>query len=324
MRERVLRAVHELQYEPNFLARSLRSGKSYSVGFILADIANPVMATVVRGVEEVLRQDGYALFIMDSESRPEFEASSIRFVQNRRVDGLIVSLASENHQPTVDALTACQPAVVFVDRSPPPGLRAAFVGHDHSIGMTEAIEHLISLGHRLIAQIGGSHATLPARERQQAMDKVINRYPGVEGMAFPRSFDTSHGFETTMHLLTLEPRPTAIVAAGNQLLLGCLTALRQQGVMVGQDIAVIGCDDTAVSELFEPPIATISRDNRALGRAAAEQLLVLLNGENEHGDRRLEPILLPTSFKPRGSCESIATPLTGRGPSVTSSPRLLQ
>lgn len=135
MRERVLRAVHELQYEPNLLARSLRSGKSYSVGFILADIANPVMATVVRGVEEVLRQDGYALFLMDSESRPEFEASSIRFVQNRRVDGLIVSLASENHQPTVDALTACQPAVVFVDRSPPPraagGIRRARPFHRH-------------------------------------------------------------------------------------------------------------------------------------------------------------------------------------------------
>lgn len=310
MRERVLRAARELQYEPDFLAQSLRRGQTLSVGFILADIANPVMATIVRGVEEVLRERGYTLLLVNSESRPELDASSIRFLESRRVDGLLVALASETHQPTLDAISAFPSPIVFVDRSPPPGIRSAFVGHDHAMGMTAAIEHVISLGHRRIAQIEGSHSTLPARERQRAMDLVISRHPDVEGLAFPGSLATSHGFEATMRVLELEPRPTAIVAAGNQLLVGCLTALRQQGVAVGRDIAVIGCDDTVVSALFEPPIATISRDTAALGRAAAERLLALLDAVDEPGDQRLEPILLPTSFTPRESC---SVPVEARG-----------
>ena len=302
MRERVLRAARELRYEPDFLAQSLRRGQTLSVGFILADIANPVMATIVRGVGEVLREHGYTLLLVNSESRPELDESSIRFLESRRVDGLLVAIASETHQPTLDAIAAFRSPIVFVDRSLPPGFQSAFVGHDHAMGMTAAIEHLISLGHLRIAQIGGSHTTLPARERQRAMDRVISRHPDVEGLAFPGSLSTSHGFEATMQVLELEPRPTAIVAAGNQLLVGCLTALRQRGMTVGRDIAVIGCDDTGVSALFEPPIATLSRDTMALGRAAAERLLELIVAADEPGEQRLEPILLPTSFTPRESC----------------------
>lgn len=105
-----------------------------------------------------------------------------------------------------------------------------------------------------------------------------------------------------MQVLEFEPRPTAIIAAGNQLPVGCLTALRQRGMTIGRDIAVIGCDDTVVSALFEPPIATLSRDTVALGRAPAERLLELIAAADEPGEQRLDKILLPTSLTPRESC----------------------
>lgn len=298
MRERVLAAVRQLEYEPDFLAQSLRRGQTLSVGFVLADISNPLMADIVLGAESELRSGGYSLLLMNSENDPRLDATHIRFFQSRRVDGMILSLASETDPTTIETMAQLDVPVVVVDRKPPPALGASAVYNDHAAGMTMAVEHLIDLGHRRIALITGSVDTLPGRERLEAMRRVIERRPeAVTPTYLPGSFSTEHGLVATQDLMSLAEPPTAIIAGGNQLLIGCLMVLQERGTRVGTDLSLVTCDDVPLNLLYQPPIASISRDTVGLGRCAAELLLRRLTA-----DGAPETMVLPTVFHPRPSC----------------------
>ncbi len=298
MRERVLAAVHRLEYEPDFLAQSLRRGQTLSVGFVLADISNPLMADIVLGAEAVLRAAGYSLLLMNSENDPELDGAHIRFFQSRRVDGMILSLASETDARTLDTIGQVKGPTVTVDRALPPDMGSSAVVNDHRAGMEAAVEHLIDLGHRHIALITGSTAQLPGRERLEAMRAVVaRRSEAVDATYRPGSFSAEHGETAARELLSAADPPTAIIAGGNQLLIGVLRVLRARGLRVARDVSLVTCDDVPLSELYEPPIATIDRDTVGLGRVAAELLLGRLVGGEEP---RTE--VLPTTFTPRGSC----------------------
>ncbi len=297
MRERVLDAVAQLAYEPDLLARSLRRGQTMSVGFVLADIANPLMADIIMGAEATLRGRGYSLLLMNSENDPALDGAHIRFLQARRVDGLILSLASESDPVTLEVLGAVTVPMVVVDRALDPALGASAVVNDHAIGMRAAVEHLVGLGHRRVALIGGRPETLPAREREQAMRAVLAEFPGIEGIYVPGSFSSEHGRDAARRLLDAVNRPTALVAGGNQLLIGALEIIDELGLRVGRDLSLVTCDDVPLSTLYRPPIASISRDTVGLGATAAELLLARL------GDEPGAPMtaVLPTAYTPRAS-----------------------
>jgi LacI family transcriptional regulator len=298
MRERVLSAVARLDYEPDFLAQSLRRGQTLSAGFVLADISNPLMADIVLGAEAVLRSAGYSLLLMNSENDPGLDAAHIRFFQGRRVDGLILSVASERDARTLAVMRQLDRPIVLVDRKVPEEIRASAVYNDHASGMAAAVNHLIDLGHRQIALITGSVDTLPARERLAAMKDVIKRRKlQVSPTYLPGSFSVEHGEAAARKLLDGPTPPTAIIAGGNQLLIGCMRVLQEHGLRIGEEVSVVTCDDVPLSVLYQPPIASIVRDTVGLGRAAAELLLHrLVDG----GDP--ETIMLPTEFVPRPSC----------------------
>ena len=170
--------------------------------------------------------------------------------------------------------------------------------NDHRAGMEAAVAYLVELGHRHIALVTGSVAQLPGRERMAAMREVLQRRPEqVRALYRPGSFSAEFGEAATRELLALRPRPTAIIAGGNQLLIGCLRALQDEGLRVGADISVVTCDDVPLNQLYQPPIASIGRDTVGLGSSAAELLLRRLTGDDQP-----ETIVLPTLFAPRPSC----------------------
>jgi LacI family transcriptional regulator len=299
MRSRVLDVVAQLEYEPDFLAQSLRRGQTLSVGFVLADISNPLMADIVLGAEAVLRTAGYSLVLMNSENDARLCSAHIRFFQSRRVDGMILSLASETNEATLEAIASVAVPLVVVDRELPPQFDTSAVVNDHAAGMEAAVRHLVELGHRRIALISGSLDQLPGRQRQLGMQRVLAEAGGdVEGIYLPGSFSRGHGEAATRELLTRDERPTAIIAGGNQLLIGCLGVIQEAGLAVGKDLSLVTCDDVPLSTLYQPPIASITRNTVELGRVAAELLLERL-GENGGPARR---VLMPTVFIPRASC----------------------
>jgi LacI family transcriptional regulator len=297
MRERVLAAVDELEYEPDFLAQSLRRGATLSVGYVVGDISNPLIATITSGAESVLRSAGYSMLLMNSENDPELDAAHIRFFQARRVDGMILSLASERRPETLDVLAQVDVPIIMIDRDVPAELGASIVRNDHRAGMRTALAHLMDLGHRRVALITGALDLWPVRERIAGMaETVAARGIPDETISLVGSLSAEHGEKSTEQLLAMYPRPTAIVAGGNQVLAGCVRALVRHGIRVPDDISLVTCDEVDLSELHSPPIASVARDTLLLGRTAAELLLERLGGAEPR------TVLLPTTFTPRPSC----------------------
>lgn len=300
MRHVVMAAVRELGYQPDLLAQGLRRGKTFSVGFTVSDIANPVLAQIVTGAEKRLRAAGYSLLLTNSEGNPELDVEHISLLERRRVDGLILSLAEENQPGTVAALRQVAVPVVLVDRDIPPGVKARRAAFDHALGMRAAAHHLLELGHRRFALITGGPER-PARERRRAVEETLaSARDGATCTVYPGKFSVEHGRNATFEILSIEPRVTAIIAGGNMLMEGALRALREAGVQVGREMSFVGCDDVVVAEVHQPPIAVVRRDIPAVGVAAAELLLADL--EPTDGSDSAREIVLPTEFIARPSC----------------------
>lgn len=302
MRDRVAQAARELGYKPDLLAQGLRSGRTLSVGFTVSDIANPILAEIVTGAEKRLREAGYSLLLTNSEGNPELDVEHISLLERRRVDGLLLSLAAEHHPETVSILREVEVPVVLVDRDVPNGVRASQAVFDHFAGMQAAAAHLLELGHRRFALITGGPER-PARERRAAIEETLaSAGEGAQCIVYAGEFSVERGRCTTATILGLNPRPTAIVAGGNMLMQGALLALRAAGVQVGRDISFVGCDDIAIAEIHQPPIAVVRRDAPAVGVAAAELLLSALNAGDGPDGWETEQVVLPTEFVPRASC----------------------
>ncbi len=298
MRQRVLAAVEQLGYEPDFLAQSLRRGATLSVGYVARDISTPLMASIAASAEWVLRGSGYSLVVMSSDDDPSLDAAHMRFFRSRRVDGMIVSLASERKRGPLEVLAEVRVPVVVLDRDVPARLRMSAVLSDHAVGMRAAIEYLLDLGHRRIALISGPLDVRPSRERLAGMREGF-RARGLPDDIVVRTgrFNAEHGETAAAELLDGPEPPTAVVAGSSQLLVGCLRAFAARGIRPGQPVSLVSCDDVPLSELFQPPIAVVDRNAAEVGRIAAELLL-----RRMQGGAQPETVLLPTHFVPRSSC----------------------
>lgn len=297
MSARVLAAVKELDYQPDILAQSLRRRETLTVGFVVVDISNPLFAEIVTGVESTLHTNGYSMLLTNSLGDPVMEAAHIGLLSQRRVDGLVISVLDETHPETISRLRELDIPVVVLDRNLPADVPVSRVLSDHRSGMKAAVLHLLDLGHRRIALIGGT-AARPALERRAGLEDAFalrglpSSYLVDEG-----SFAVEHGAEAMRRLLALPEPPTAVIAGGNQVMLGALRVVAERKIVLGSQLSFVGCDDIPITDLFQPAVAVVRRDNYAMGRAAAELLLARM------GDGALPTdVVLPTAFVARPSC----------------------
>lgn len=294
MRHRVLDAVDALGYEPDLLAQSLRTGATMSVGFVVSDIGNPLIAQIVLGAETRLRDSGYSTLLTNSHNDPALDVEHLRLLQQRRVDGLLLSLTDETDPDVNAAFGRLGVPSVLLDRQL-AGLETAGVLTDHAAGITAAVEHLAELGHKRIGLVNGNKNVRPSRERSLA----IRRYARVHDLTCAvrsAAFTPEHGAQATIDLLTGKDAPTALIAGGNQILVGVLRALAELGRSVPDDVSLVACDEVPLAEFLSPSIATISRDPKEIGRVGAELLLEQLAG----GPIRHQT--LPTGFRATNSC----------------------
>lgn len=299
MRAAVNNAVRELGYRPNSLARGLRRQRSMSIGFSVSDVANPITADIVQGAERELRAAGYSMILTNAGGDADLDADNIGLLEDRQVDGLLLSLTHEDHPEAVRAMRESALPIVLLDRDRPDGVTALRAVFDHRAGMTDATTHLLDLGHRDVGIIIGG-PTRPARERRRAIEETL--WPrGGRAVTAEASFGIEGGYQAAMTLLHRVPRPTAIIAGGNSLMSGALRAIHELNLDIGRDISFVGCDHSMIAELHYPPIAIVTRDASHLGREAAKLLLQTLNADDAtHLD--LDDIRIPTQFLPRASC----------------------
>ncbi len=296
MRERVMAAVEELSYEPNMLGQMLRRGATQTIGFVVGDISNPLLAQIALGAEVALTAAGYAMLLTNSVNDPTLDAAHIKLFHQRQVDGLLLSVADETSRETVLALNRTPTPCVLIDRDLDLEQPASAVVSDHLNGITEAVEHLVFLGHQRIALIGGSPHVRPTRERAAAIEEATAAHRGVVCQVRAGAFNETHGAAATRELLDTRRPPTAIIAGGNQILVGVLRELNSRSLSIPADMSIVTCDDVPLAEFLSPALATIRRDPTALGSVAAQLLLARLGGGAP------QTTVLPTLFCPAGSC----------------------
>jgi len=299
-RDAVWRAIAELGFRPNNVARSMRTRVTHTIGFVIPDISNPLFSVIARAAEDTLQNVGYLLNIANSGESLEREVKLIRAFAERQCDGLMFVTNNESDMRMLEALTSSRLPLVALDRE--IDLPIDKVMTDHARGLRLAVKYLLELGHRRIALINASDRIAPGRERMRGFKEAHSELGLKVDAALIRSGRLDQDFGATQMgaLLDLKRPPTAIIAGGNQILVGVLRALQLRDLTVPRDLSLIGCDDTAVTQVFSPPITVVDRDLVQIGRTAAQILIDRLSGQG----RGLQPsrALLPTELKIRGSC----------------------
>lgn len=291
-------AALELGYLPDPAARSLRTRRSRLVGVVIPDLTNPVLAPIVRGVEETLWAAGLACLLADTDNDQAREAAVIVELQARRCDGLVVATATRR-SPIVERLAADGPPTVLVTRDLDGG-SLPLVAADEAAGVSAAVRYLVALGHERIAHLSGPVNVSTAMTRARAFRATLAELLGPATQPLVRHgrrFTIDVGRELTSELLRNRHDITAIVAGNDMIALGCLDALREAGLRCPEDVSVIGHNDMPLVGRLQPPLTTVAFPQRALGVRAAEVLLRRLT--DDAGP--LERHLLLTELVVRGS-----------------------
>jgi LacI family transcriptional regulator len=294
MRRRVLEAATELGYEPNFLAQSLRTGSTQTIGFVVRDIANPFFAAIANGAERFLRERGYVMLLVNSDGDPDLDADHINALRRRRVDGLILNIVAEDHQPTLAAIAGLRSPIVLVDRDIPE-LDISAVLCDHYSGVRAATEDLIAHGHRRIALISGQRNVRPVRERIRGMSAALSAHDIDEDPSLINlgPFGGSFPYDRMLSLLDSDNPPTAVLTGGVQVTLGAMRALTHRNLAAGRDIGFVALDELDMLEIAQPAVSVVARDPQRIGAEAARLLLAAAAGE------ATQRIVLPTEYHPR-------------------------
>ncbi|MCB0064696.1 MAG: LacI family DNA-binding transcriptional regulator [Caldilineaceae bacterium] len=297
LRRRVEAAAQALGYQPDFLAQRLRRGDTASVGFLVGAISNPIMADIYTSSSNILAQAGFATLLSCSQNQPESDQRYLQFFAQRQVSGLILSTAADGPDVTGDLLTTLNIPTVMLDRAPHPSPVISAVQSDHTTGIQQAVQHLWEQGHRRIALIGGAEHFFPAAARLTAYEQSLHALGQKPDRALIHSVGMGRevGYRAVQTLLQLATPPTAIIAGGNLILAGVLRALHEHTLIIGRDIALIGCDDTELTRLHTPPITVIARDLALLGETAGKLLLAAMQQQGG------ETVMLPTHLCIRSS-----------------------
>jgi LacI family transcriptional regulator len=279
-RQRILAAATELGYVPNMAARSLRTRKTMTIAGIIPDITNPYYPWFQRGIQDVAEAGGYDLITFNTDGHYEKELKALRLAQEGRVDGLIITLF---HLTPDDLLPVLASGIEVVVLGPAMqhfhniGIDTA--GVDNEIAARVAVEHLLERGHRRIAMIAGIVGTPPRERRVKGYRDALaaHHVPTEEQLIRTGEFSEEGGYKGTRELLRLSPRPTAIFAANDLMAIGAMQALREEGVSVPDEMAVVGFDDIPAAALVHPALTTIDQIPHKLGQTCAELLLQRLN-----------------------------------------------
>lgn len=281
-RQRVLERIKELDYQPNSLARSLVTGRSYLIGLIAPSLLHPFFAEIALALSNVIRDRGYSLIVSSSEEDPEIEKEEISRLIGRRLDALVIASSGSNIEQFERMDGKAQP-YVLIDRDL-PGLAANFIGiNDEKAGWL-ATEHLIHMGCRRVAHIRGQdnstgigrfegyRQALRHHEMAFSEDYVVRRnYVDTE--------TTRQGAEAMRLLLEQDPKPDGVFCFNDPLAIGAMSTILDAGLRIPEDIALIGCGNLPNNDCLRVPLSSIDQHSQMIGQRAAELVLNLIESK---------------------------------------------
>ena len=273
-RRKVQRAIVELGFIRNEAGRHLRAGRSRTIAYLVLDASNPFFTDVAKGVEEVARDNGVAVFLCNSDSDASREADYLGLLAEQRVRGILVTPVDDDMSQL--ELFRRRIPIVLVDRA--GGGNWCSVGVDDVDGGLLAVTHLIEQGHRRIAFIGGPLSTVQVADRLRgahAAFQAAGRSPDDLAVLPTDALNFAEGLRAGERLLGLPKarRPTAAFCANDLVALGLLQQMTRTGVDVPGDLAIVGYDDIRFAGAAAVPLSSVRQPRELLGRTAAELLL---------------------------------------------------
>jgi LacI family transcriptional regulator, galactose operon repressor len=287
-REKIAAAVKELGYVPHAGARSLSLARTNAIGVVLPALHGEFFSEVVRGMDQVASARGY--FLLLSNMHPESPGGSAGVLRalRGRVDGLLLMAPHVQDHELVEALPAGLPTLLINTRGQPAGCPGIHL--DNAAGARAVAQHLLALGRRRIVHISGPAGNIDAQERAEAFRATIGATEGIELITVEGDFYEEGGLKAVRRLLREGPKFDAIFAANDNMAMGALTALRQAGLRVPEDVAVAGFDDIPLAKHLG--LTTVRVRIAELGERALERLIGILGNRDCGGDELHAPQLV--------------------------------
>ncbi|MDR2655372.1 MAG: LacI family transcriptional regulator [Oscillospiraceae bacterium] len=273
-REAVMKAVEELNYQPNVLAQGLKRGRSNLISLIIPNIMNPIFPAVARGVEDRARNMGFNVILCNTDEKLDVEEDYVKKLQMRWVDGYIFATASGNSAHIRELHGQGVPVVLLIRGM---DLAVDQIVLDNFKGAYEAVSYLISQGNGSVAIYNGRTDIELYQERYNGYLKALEDagIPFDENLVLgsAQNAEQTNTYPSVMEMLEKGLRPDAIFVASDPMALGVMRAIRDFGLRVPDDISVIGFDNLEFSAMLEPPLTTVSQPLYKMGALAAERLI---------------------------------------------------
>ena len=298
-RSRVLARVKELNYQPNWVARSLAARRTFIIGLIVPDLMHSFFAEIAKGVSAAIRPLGYDVVICNSEEDADVEASEIERLLGRQVDGLILASCQPSAGADVfERMESRNIPFVLIDRRFTE-LQASYVGADDEAIGRMATGHLIDRGCRRIAHIAG-------QQRPTGIGRLTGYRDALSAAGLPydeayvvEARDDATGYDAMRRLLTLNPCPDGIFGYNDPTAAGAMKAILEAGLRIPHDIKVIGVGNVHYSDLLRVPLSTIDQSSDTIGQQAADILLKAITSKRRRSSK--SSIIIPPTLVARES-----------------------
>ncbi len=292
---RVVLAAKRLRYQPNSLARSLRTSQSSTVGVLIPDLTNPLFPLVVRGIEDTLGAHEYTALLANTDDDPERTQAQFDALLSRKVDGFLIATAWRD-DPLLARAAEQGITAVLINRTTDVPLFAAVTGDDRT-GVATAVEHLVHLGHRRIAHLAGPTAMSTGFVRAQAFRHAMAAHALPDLVVECAAYTEDAGALAARSLVDDHPDVTAMLAGNDMIALGVLAVLAERGLTCPGDVSLIGFNDMRFVDKLTPPLTSVHVPHHRLGTEAAQLLLDQL----ANPDRAPKTVSLPLELVVRGS-----------------------
>jgi LacI family transcriptional regulator len=295
--ESIRAAAHDLGYFVDPLAASLRTQRTQSIGVLLPRLTDTVLATIFEAVDEVATEAGYQALVASTGDDAGEQRRRVGLLEGRRVDGLVITTGRTDDEKYLDDLR--ERGVPFVLANRAVGHHPVARGDDRNGGLL-ATRHLLANGHRRIGVIAGApYAATSADRTQGYRDALAEVHIDVDPRLVVESGPhVDDGVRGARQLLAVDPAPTAIFAVNDQIAVGAMAAIRDAGLQVGSEVAVVGYNDTPLSARLPMPLTSVHHPVHSIGRLAMQNLLALLAGEQPSS------VTLPVHLTVRSSSRS--------------------
>jgi len=279
-RKKVEYAINKLQYKPSPVARSMRTGKTNTIAIIAPDITNPFFAEIYNSIRQCAAQNGYVSILYTTSDDPKILKNYLTSTSIKQADGIILCFVDEDEDVAqfMDEIQKSIPIVMLSWNI--NNTKFNCVSIDVFEGAMKATNHLISLGHKRIAYVGGHDRV--SVEKHNGFIKALKAAALESKPEFEYfgDFNLQTGFYATRKFCMLPDMPTAIFAENDIIAIGCIKYLLQNNIRVPEDVAVIGFDNIKLSAMYEPSLSTISLPIVQMGEEAVKLLLSIMHKNN--------------------------------------------